>query len=58
MVVGADVAFADAPSVTAVLSSSQATVGETDRAAYRDYVAAREVAWRQKLKSRRAAFFR
>jgi hypothetical protein len=29
MVVGADLAFADAPSVTAVLSSSQATVGET-----------------------------
>src|ERR1043166_9816006 len=29
VIVGADLAHADAPSVTAVLSSSQATVGET-----------------------------
>ncbi len=38
---------------TVCAAPTQATVGEGDRAAYRDYVAAREAERRMKLKTRR-----
>ena len=40
---------------TVCAAPTQATVAEGDRAAYRDYVAAREVERRMKLKTRRYA---
>lgn len=38
---------------TVCVVPTQATVGDADRAAYRDYVAAREAARQEKIKSQR-----